>query len=772
MSNFSCQACGQSFQWNSDFAGKRIKCQCGEAVAVPAADPDAGGAEVGEAGDTIPVATPRSLVDQPEPSEANTSDVAADVPDIKACPTCGNVLSTTAKLCCECGFNFQTGKQLESAIASPSPSNSNRVKNIALLVGAAALFAIAAVNFNNMGGEETTPSPKNAAPKQKDSQFASANPTQNNKNKNTGKKKSGNNANKKPSGNTKNKNTKVPVNKQSKTTPKKKPPTKPKPGKKEPPAPPYKMLPITRVYAPVLDVAKEDIPAKLEELIKAVNVRENNARLTTGEMFGRLPKQAIPLMKKALERKDLLWTAEVSLIKGLELIERREAGKAMTDAEAAAVKWDRASIVGGYMEVGQRDPKWDDHAMEGLDLTARLWGQDPNADEDTRFRAMRLLDRATNLGCQDPLVLYATSRHYQDANVRPPLHHGTSLDLALRAAEKTLASKYSNYRKCFTALRACQAIQWYSKDPPEERKKQQSQWLDKAFIQFVLATQKNTIREGSAIPFALVYMNEVRNAGGDRKEAFERIHPIIKKHFDGSGAPELVHGKFLTKYAWDARGSGWASSVTEEGWVLFKDRLTESLTVMGKAWRDYPQRSAIPEALLKVGMGLSSDVVFVEKCLRGALKADPDNQSAAKQVMTILMPRWGGSEERMIGFGRQCLLTGNWEGRLPELLLIAHWSHARKNADGSSRSTANPDYFKTPKVWKDIQAVCEGQLRWRPNDREVLQFYAYAAAGAEQWDIAHRSFEATKALVDWGIFGTQQNYKSLRNAARKNATGK
>ena len=40
-SRFSCPACGRSFRWKPELAGKRAKCKCGATIDVPRADPGA-----------------------------------------------------------------------------------------------------------------------------------------------------------------------------------------------------------------------------------------------------------------------------------------------------------------------------------------------------------------------------------------------------------------------------------------------------------------------------------------------------------------------------------------------------------------------------------------------------------------------------------------------------------------------------------------------------------------------------------------------------------
>lgn len=756
MSKFQCSACDRTYQWKSEFAGKRTKCKCGEVISVPTEDPGS------------PIA----------PSDSPSVDSAE--PQEKVCPSCDASLSPAAKICRDCGYSFSLGKKMETVTkTTDAPASNNRVKNTVLLVSAAAMIAIAVVNF--MGDDLEAPPSSKANP-------SSGRPTATGKDAKPGKDSQ--------LGNTDSNQTTTPPTDGNATTHTSALLTNPRydPGKPEtrnytsvtdtdpadesqpypwqPSARPYKLVTPTRTYPPVLEVTEEDLPAKLDEIITALNVRENHSRNTTGELLARLPIAAVPLMKKALELDDLTWIAEVSLNKGLELIDRRERGKAMTDAQAKRLEYARNEMVRPYMNSDKRDPKWDDFALEGLDLSARLTAGDPTANDHTRYLANRLLTRALVLGCKDAMVQYWAARHYMHTRNAPPVALSTLPQMLISAAQRFEYSNYSNLRKGYAYMRATEANWLYSMDTPENRLAAAKPWLEKVLPAFDEACKSKRVTERDAASFGWQYIELMKRFRKDHKYGYDLVKGVLDKHFPDSAATAIVRGKFLNKYAWDARGSGWASSVTEQGWKDFNARLTESMQVLGKGWRDHPDWTEFPEHMLTVGLGVSPDVTFMEKSLRGALLADPNNQSACMAVSSYLMPRWHGSLERQINFCRQCLLTGNWDGYLPSLLLYLHYDWARTNPDGTYARTSRLSYFNDPVVWKDVEAVCEGQLKWRPNDRFILQRYAYAAIGAEKWDVAHRCFEAFKGLPNWNLWQSKTQFESMRELARKNAKEK
>ncbi len=61
---FSCQACGRSFVWKEQLAGKKVKCKCGSTIAVPASA-------------TAPPVAPR-IVPPPAPKRVKPAEPEVD----------------------------------------------------------------------------------------------------------------------------------------------------------------------------------------------------------------------------------------------------------------------------------------------------------------------------------------------------------------------------------------------------------------------------------------------------------------------------------------------------------------------------------------------------------------------------------------------------------------------------------------------------------------------------------------------------------------------
>jgi TPR repeat protein len=167
--------------------------------------------------------------------------------------------------------------------------------------------------------------------------------------------------------------------------------------------------------------------------------------------------------------------------------------------------------------------------------------------------------------------------------------------------------------------------------------------------------------------------------------------------------PFLLRGKFLIQAAWDARGSGWASTVTPKGWKLFEERLARAKGDLEHSYglRKNPEASA---SLITVAMGLSlpGDSYF-----KDALAADPDNVSAYLSRFEGLKPRWSGSNEAMFNFARESAAARPERVWLSFLIVQAHYDYA----DYVAKTQA---YLDTPSVRDEIVPICKKILESHP----------------------------------------------------------
>ncbi len=146
-------------------------------------------------------------------------------------------------------------------------------------------------------------------------------------------------------------------------------------------------------------------------------------------------------------------------------------------------------------------------------------------------------------------------------------------------------------------------------------------------------------------PRLIVLLAAFRLAFQDEKDWDASLAKVnaLKKAFPDAPFSVLAEAQYWAYYAWDARGSGYAASVTPDGWRLFKERMenAEKVLVGNKA-----VGSTLPnwyELMIEVhtALGHSADernTTFLE----GATRYKTYLQTYIT-MRNYLEPKWGGS---------------------------------------------------------------------------------------------------------------------------------
>ena len=162
---------------------------------------------------------------------------------------------------------------------------------------------------------------------------------------------------------------------------------------------------------------------------------------------------------------------------------------------------------------------------------------------------------------------------------------------------------------------------------------------------------KNCLLADGKTPVNFVYagFSKAFKSFPDKEKALSKINEIQNKHPD-EVYPILSEALFWTLYAWDARGRGYASTVTKEGWNLFYERLgvseeilirTKSISSKSPVWYQLMYQpifhlkkpEEIKEKLYSEGFSRHSNFLPLYILKRNQLR-----------------PRWGGSWEEVDDF--------------------------------------------------------------------------------------------------------------------------
>lgn len=215
-------------------------------------------------------------------------------------------------------------------------------------------------------------------------------------------------------------------------------------------------------------------------------------------------------------------------------------------------------------------------------------------------------------------------------------------------------------------------------------------------------------------------------------------------------------GTIYFHYAWEARGSGYASTIVEEGRRLFKERLHSAREYLETAYSLDVSDQAVASTLIWTGIGLGSPREEIEKQFRRATSADPTDPEAYFSKLVYLAPKWHGSKEEMFSFAREVSKKPPRNSKICVVLAVAHWEmYLYLDED--------PSYFRNPAVWKEVKDSYEGALKVFPQANHIRNWLIRSAYLAGDYATARREFAVLGD--DWyaRTWGSKKNFEEVRS---------
>ncbi len=162
--------------------------------------------------------------------------------------------------------------------------------------------------------------------------------------------------------------------------------------------------------------------------------------------------------------------------------------------------------------------------------------------------------------------------------------------------------------------------------------------------------------------------------------------------------------------------------------------------------------------MLPVLRGLGCERPEMETWFRRAMEADSDNYLACYQKMVWLDPKWHGSPEEVLAFGKACKATKNWWSKITLLGPECHYFHVEIGPrDEFHRYLARAD------VWEDIRSTFEEYLGHRPDDAAARSSYAALAYFCGKEEESAKQFEIVGDRLTATNFCLWNNMKEIRD---------
>jgi hypothetical protein len=500
------------------------------------------------------------------------------------------------------------------------------------------------------------------------------------------------------------------------------------------------------------------VAAQIDNDVKALGDPSAEARRGAEVRFYSRGLEFFPAIEAASQRKDLTPDQSAKLKEIVEHV-RPWVGarnRAARQTEAVA-QWNVTTALAAYDSAGKKNPKWDDAARQGIKLFT--------SGQPLLPRTREVLEQAIQGGCDDPLVVYLEARCIEMGDEASSQQKELE-QLYLSAVAGMEQSQYPPIRRCFTYLRCGTYLQnnrFHVDESEQVARREGSQQVAHCFALAVQIWPEAT-KTPDAPPSFLIELGDqflslssMAN-GVDRKPFFDEIYANIDKAFPNNSAVLAFKGRFLTGYAWDARGGGYANTVTPDRQKLFSERLDMAAEVLTPAWKMNPNEPAAAVEMLTVELGQGKGREVMETWFKRAMKANPDNVAACRTKMLYLEPKWYGSPQDMIAFGHECRDGQNWYAQLPFQLVEAHQTLSKYAKDADA-------YFHQPEVWEDLESIYKPWLAAWPDNPFARSRYAYYACRCGQWGVARRQFELLGDKAIPAQFGGSDKLEQFRKAA-------
>jgi hypothetical protein len=117
-----------------------------------------------------------------------------------------------------------------------------------------------------------------------------------------------------------------------------------------------------------------------------------------------------------------------------------------------------------------------------------------------------------------------------------------------------------------------------------------------------------------------------------------------------SAGAALLESSYWLQAAWQARGNGFANTVSPEGWQLFKERLKRAAGALAASESDAARNPLWYVEGLEVGLASGEPLAKLFVLYQRGIKAFPEYFPLHFQMVNALQPRWGGSNEAIKAF--------------------------------------------------------------------------------------------------------------------------
>jgi len=214
---------------------------------------------------------------------------------------------------------------------------------------------------------------------------------------------------------------------------------------------------------------------------------------------------------------------------------------------------------------------------------------------------------------------------------------------------------------------------------------------------------------------------------------------------------------FLKNYAWRARGSGYANTVTKEEWQLFGQRLQLALDTLNSA-KD--MREGCPvywSTLMVIAQGSQASKEQFNDIFNKAIKIEPDYVGYYQKRAVYLLPRWNGDAgEWENDLTQSADHIGSDDGDMLYAQVVWYVHHyGSENVFDENKGIS----------WERMQKGFEVIEKRFPDSLAAKNEYAHLAVLAGDKKTARKYFDEIDGQVDLSVWDSEDTFTKFANWA-------
>jgi hypothetical protein len=216
--------------------------------------------------------------------------------------------------------------------------------------------------------------------------------------------------------------------------------------------------------------------------------------------------------------------------------------------------------------------------------------------------------------------------------------------------------------------------------------------------------------------------------------------------------------RHLTGYAWKARGSGYANTVSDDATRLFEERLRQAAAVLKDAKELKAKCPVYWTTVMKVALGLGIPKDQHNRIFQEAIQAYPDYTPTYVQRGTFLLPRWYGEDgEWVADLAKSADQVGGPKGDI--LYAQVAW------AESGYSSQKNIFEDNTNLSWERIDRGWSALEKKFPDSLEAIHVHGHMAGLAGDGKTAKKCLMKTEGKVTLWAWESKGEFIDFANWA-------